>query len=74
MGMMFSNPMFMGQDNKLIVINGEKAIANERDNSLTSMVANKVMVKIDGNKQVATEALKEYFKSIDFEAIKEYAQ
>jgi hypothetical protein len=74
MGMMFSNPMFMGQDNKLIVINGEKAIANERDNSLTSMVANKVMVKIDGNKQVATEALKEYFKSIDFKAIKEYAQ
>jgi len=33
-----------------------------------------VMVKIDGNQQVATEALKEYFKSIDFKAIKEYAQ
>ena len=74
MGMMFSNPMFMGQDNKLLVINGEKTIANERDNSLTSMIANKVMVKIDGNKQVAAEALKEYFKSIDFKAIKEYAQ
>jgi hypothetical protein len=74
MGMMFSNPMFMGQDNKLLVINGEKTIANERDNSLTSMIANKVMVKIDGNKQVTTEALKEYFKSIDFKAIKEYAQ
>lgn len=74
MGMMFSNPMFMGQDNKLIVINGEKTIANERDNSLTSMIANKVMVKIDGDKNVAAEALKEYFKSIDFKAIKEYAQ
>ena len=74
MGMMFSNPMFMGQDNKLIVINGEKTIANERDNSLTSMVANKVMVKIDGDKNVAVDALKEYFKSIDFKAIKEYAQ
>ncbi len=74
MGMMFSNPMFMGQDNKLMVINGEKTIANERDNSLTSMIANKVMVKIDGNKQVAPGALKEYFKSIDFKAIKDYAQ
>lgn len=74
MGMMFSNPMFMGQDNKLIVINGEKTIANERDNSLTSMIANKVMVKIDGDKNVAVDALKEYFKSIDFKAIKEYAQ
>jgi hypothetical protein len=74
MGMMFSNPMFMGQDNKLLVINGEKTIANERDNSLTSMVANKVMVKIDGNKKVTAEDLKGYFKSIDFKAIKEYAQ
>lgn len=74
MGMMFSNPMFMGQDNKLTVISGEKAIANERDNSLTSMVANKVMVKIDGNKKVSPETLKEYFKSIDFKAIKDYAQ
>ena len=74
MGMMFSNPMFMGQDNKLIVINGEKAIANERDNSLTSMVANKVLVKVDGDKNVTTETLKEYYKSIDFKAIKDYAQ
>ncbi|MCK5361225.1 MAG: hypothetical protein KAJ95_11395 [Gammaproteobacteria bacterium] len=74
MGMMFSNPMFMGQDNKLMVINGEKAIANERDNSLTSMVANKVMVKIDGNKKVSSDDLKGYFKGIDFKAIKEYAQ
>jgi len=72
MGMMFSNPMFMGQDNKLLVINGEKAIANERDNSLTSMIANKVMVKIDGDKKVAPETLKEYFKMIDFKAIKDY--
>jgi hypothetical protein len=71
--MMFSNPMFMGQDNKLIVISGEKAIANERDNSLTSMVANKVMVKIDGDKKVSSETLKEYFNSIDFKAIKDYA-
>ncbi len=74
MGMMFSNPMFMGQDNKLTVINGEKAIANERDNSLTSMVSNKVLVKIDGDKKVSPKTLKEYFKSIDFKAIKEYAQ
>ncbi|GMR06609.1 MAG: hypothetical protein BMS9Abin25_1218 [Gammaproteobacteria bacterium] len=73
MGMMFSNPMFMGQDNKLTVINGEKAIANERDNSLTSMVSNKVLVKIDGDKKVSPETLKEYFKSIDFKAIKDYA-
>jgi len=74
MGMMFSNPMFMGQDNKLTVINGEKAIANERDNSLTSMVANKVLVKVDGDKNVTPEILKDYFKSIDFKAIKDYAQ
>jgi hypothetical protein len=73
MGMMFSNPMFMGQDNKLLVINGEKAITNERDNSLTSMISNKVMVKIDGDKKVSSETLKEYFKIIDFKAIKDYA-
>jgi len=74
MGMMFSNPMFMGQDNKLSVINGEKAIVNERENSLTSMVANKVLVKVDGDKNVEAEVLKEYFNSIDFKAIKDYAQ
>ena len=74
MGMMFSNPMFMGQENKLIVISGEKAIANERDNSLISMVANKVMVKIHGDKKVPSDVLKEYFKNIDFKAVKAYAQ
>ncbi len=74
MGMMFSNPLFMGQNNKLTVIDGEKAIANERENSLTSMVANKILVKIDGDKRVSPEALKEYFKIVDFKAIKEYAQ
>lgn len=50
------------------------ALADERDNSLTAMVANKVMVKIDGNKKVSNDDLKGYFKSIDFKAIKEYAQ
>ncbi len=73
MGMMFSNPMFMGQDNKLVVINGEKTISNERDNSLTSMVDNKILVKIDGSKNVPADALKDYFKAIDFKAIREYA-
>jgi len=74
MGMMFSNPMFMGQDNKLIVINGEKAIANQQDNSLMAMVANKVLVKVDGAKTTTEDMLKEYFKAIDFKALKEYAQ
>ena len=74
MGMMFSNPMFMGQDNKLAVINGEKAIANDKDNSLMSMVANKVLVKVDGDRNVDPAILKDYFKKIDFNAIKEFAQ
>ena len=74
MGMMFSNPMFMGQDNKLIVLNGEKAIANQRENSLMSMIANKVLVKVDGDKNTTEETLKIFFNAIDFDAIKEYAQ
>ena len=74
MSMMFSNPMFMGQDNKLIVINGQKAIANERENSLTAMVANKVLVKVDGPKGVDQAELKGFFQAIDFKGIEAYAQ
>ena len=74
MGMMFSNPMFMGQENKLIVINGEKVIANQRDNSLMAMIANKVLVKVDGDKNTTDETMKMFFNTIDFDAIKGYAQ
>lgn len=74
MSMMFSNPMFMGQDNKLVVINGQKAIANNQENSLTAMVANKVMIKVDGTGGATMDELKEWFKAIDFKAIEAYAQ
>jgi len=74
LSMMFSNPMFMGQENKLIVINGQKAIANSSDNTLTAMVANKVMVQIDGEGDATLDDLKAWFKAIDFKAIEAYAQ
>jgi len=74
MSMMFSNPMFMGQENKLVVVGGQKAIANERDKSLTAMIANKVLVKVDGQAQTTLDDLKLFFKSIDFKAIEDYAQ
>jgi hypothetical protein len=74
MGMMFSNPMFMGGDNKLMVINGEKAIADTNNNKLTAMIANKVLVEVSGKRGASTDHVKDYFKSIDFKAIKEYAQ
>lgn len=74
MSMMFSNPMFMGQENKLVVIDGRKAIINSADNTLTAMVANKVLVKIDGSGESGPDDLKEWFKVIDFKAIEAYAQ
>lgn len=74
MSMMFSNPMFMGQDNKLVVIDGQKAIANNAENTLTAMVVNKVLVKIGGSGDVSQDDLKQWFKAIDFKAIEAYAQ
>ena len=64
----------MGQDNKLVVINGQKAISSTAENSLTAMVANKVMIKVDANGETSADELKEWFKAIDFKAVEAYAQ
>jgi hypothetical protein len=74
MAMMFSNPMFMGGGNKILIIDGQKTMQNTDDNSLTAMVAGKVMVLVDGNEEVAPQDLKDYLKAVEISKLEEYVK
>jgi len=74
MAMMFSNPMFMGEGNKILIVDGQKTLQNSDDNSLTAMVAGKVMVLVDGNEEVAPQDLKDYFKAVEISKLEEYVK
>ncbi|MGK7344934.1 MAG: hypothetical protein ACNS63_03915 [Candidatus Nitrospinota bacterium M3_3B_026] len=70
MSMMFANPQFSGPDNKLVVIGGQKAIYNSKDNSYQAMVASKVLVSVEG-KGADKASVESYFKAVDFEKLVE---
>lgn len=74
MGMMFSNPMFMGGGNKIMIVDGQKVMQNNDDNSLTAMVAGKIMVLIDGNEETSPQDLKAYLKAISINKLEEYVK
>lgn len=70
--MMFSNPMFLG-GNKLVTINGERAVEVQGSNGvpeeLKFVLNSRILITVDGN-QCTKEELNAYAKGLDFEALK----
>jgi hypothetical protein len=69
MSMMFSNPMFSGPDNKVMMIGGRKTMFNKSDNSLMTIVNSRVVVTVDGDDTVKMDDLKAYYGGIDFKTL-----
>lgn len=70
--MMFSNPMFVGQDGKLARINRQKVIVKyepqQKQGEITAVVDKRILVTVRGREVEKTD-LEEYTKSIDFKGI-----
>ena len=74
MTMMMTNPAFQSGGMKLVIMGGRKVMQNERDNSLQTIVANKMLVNVKGNRSAEPAAVKDYFKAIDFDALEKEAR
>lgn len=74
MNMMMTNPAFQSGGMKLVIMGGRKVMQNERENSLQTIVANKLLVNVKGNRRTEPDAVKDYFKAIDFAALEKEAQ
>jgi hypothetical protein len=74
MGVMLANPMFMGSGSKMLIIGGKKVAFDKEGNSLQTLVANKVLVAVNGGGEAVEKDLKDYFQAIDFAAIEKMAQ
>jgi hypothetical protein len=57
----------------LVVIDGRRLLHSKNDNSYLTMVANAVLVKVQGNSATADQALRRYVGAIDFGAIERLA-
>lgn len=73
MSMMFNNPMFQSGNSKLVIMDGRKVMQDKRKNSLTTMIDNKLLVSVKGRRRAESDDVKAYFKAIDFDALKKFA-
>ena len=73
MAMMFSGAM-SGPDNKLVVIDGRRMMYSKSDNAYQTIVANKVLVKIEGSQGVDDQTLRTFLKAVKFAEIEKKAQ
>ena len=73
MGMMFSGAM-SGPENKLVVIDGRRMMYSKSENAYQAIVANKVLVKIEGSQGVDDQTLRTFLKAVKFAEIEKKAQ
>ena len=59
---------------KTVVVNGRRMSYSAGDNSYTTMVADKIIVKVGGGKDTPDPTLKSFIGAIDFAAIEKLAR
>jgi len=74
MAALLNSPLAAMGGMKTVVIGGRRMSYNESDNSYTTLVADKVIVKLDGNKDTPEPSLKSFIGAIDFAAIEKLAR
>ncbi len=72
--MLFTNTGITGSQRRLVVIDGRKFMHDANENSYQVMVANKLLVEVQGSKKTDDKFVKEYLKAIDFEKVEKFAQ
>jgi hypothetical protein len=74
MAALLNSPLAAMGGMKTVVITGRRMSYNESDNSYTTLVADKVIVKLDGNKDAPEPTLKSFIGAIDFTAIEKLSR
>jgi hypothetical protein len=69
MAALLNSPLAAMGGMKTVVIGGRRMSYTENDNSYTTLVADKVIVKVDGSKDTPDPTLKSFIGAIDFAAI-----
>lgn len=69
MAMVFNNPMAMGADNKLVIVDGRKVIYNKSDNAYRVLVGNQALVEVSGEHGVDEATLKTFLKGVNFAGV-----
>ena len=73
-GALFSSGMMTSSDMKLQVIDGRKVTYTKSENSYQTMVAKKILVKVEGSKNVDERALRDYLAATRLQQIESHAQ
>lgn len=74
MGALLGVGLMTSSDMKLSIIDGRKMTYTKSENSYQTMVANKVLVKVEGSKGVEDAPLRAYVAAIDFQKIEKQAR
>jgi hypothetical protein len=74
MAALLNSPLAAMGGMKTVVVSGRRMSYNDSDNSYMTLVADKVIVKIDGNKDTPEPTLKSFIGAIDFAAIEKLAR
>jgi len=74
MARMFANPAVAGPDAAIVEIGGRKAMFDRHENSLTTIVNDRVLVTVDADGTVRRDDLNAYFGRIDFKALESQAR
>lgn len=73
MAALLNSPLAAVGGLKTVVVNGRRMSYTENDNSYMTLVADKVIVKVEGNKETPEPTLKSFIGAIDFAAIEKAA-
>jgi hypothetical protein len=74
MAALLNSPLAAMGGMKTVVVSGRRMSYNDSDNSYMTLVADKVIVKVDGNKDTPEPTLKSFIGAIDFAAIEKLSR
>ena len=74
MAALLGSPFAAAGGMKTVVVGGRRMSFNADDNSYMTMVADKIIVKVDGSKETPDPTLKSFIGAIDFAAIEKLAR
>ena len=69
MAVLLGSPFAAAGGLKTVVISGRRMSYSDSDNSYMTLVADKVIVKIEGNKETPDPTLKSFASAIDYSAV-----
>jgi hypothetical protein len=74
MAALISSPLAAASGVKTVMIGGRPVSYTESDNGYMTLVANKIIVKVDGSKDTPEPTLRSFVASIDFDAVEKMAR